>query len=58
MQQQQNNVQQWQQVEREATPLDHDRKYDDAGIYGFWKRGRDAIFDVQITDTECYTYQN
>ena len=30
----------------------------DAGVHGFWKRGRTTIFDVRITDTESRSYRN
>ena len=30
----------------------------DASCHGFWKRGREAIFDVRITDTECRSNRN
>ena len=30
----------------------YDEKQGEASIYGFWKRGQDAILDVRITDTK------
>ena len=30
----------------------------DAGVHAFWKRGRTAIFDVRITNTESRSYRN
>ena len=30
----------------------------DAGCHGFWERGRPAIFDMRITDTEARSYRN
>ena len=30
----------------------------DAGCHGFWDRGRPAIFDMRITDTEARSYRN
>ena len=30
----------------------------DASAYGFWQRGRTAIFDVRITDTQSLSYRN
>ncbi len=33
-------------------------KRGDASAHGFWQRGRTAIFDVRITDTQSRSYQN
>jgi hypothetical protein len=30
----------------------------DASAHGFWQRGRTAIFDVRITDTQSRSYRN
>ena len=30
----------------------------DAGCHGFWQRGRPAIFDIRITDTQARSYRN
>jgi hypothetical protein len=30
----------------------------DVGAHGFWKRGRTAIFDVQVCDTDAKSYRN
>jgi hypothetical protein len=33
-------------------------KCGDASAHGFWQRGRTAIFDVRITDTQSRSYRN
>jgi hypothetical protein len=33
-------------------------KRGDASAYGFWQRGRTAIFDVRIMDTQSRSYRN
>ena len=33
-------------------------KCGDASAHGFWQRGRTAIFDVRITDTQSCSYRN
>jgi hypothetical protein len=33
-------------------------KHGDADAHGFWQRGRFAIFDVHITDTQSSSYWN
>jgi hypothetical protein len=33
-------------------------KRGDASSHGFWQRGRTAIFDVRITDTQSRSYWN
>ncbi len=30
----------------------------DVGVHGFWKRGRTAIFDVQVCNTDTKSYGN
>jgi hypothetical protein len=44
-----------------TTPTDQNPptgKHGDAGAHGFWQRGRTAIFDVRIKDTQSCSYQN
>jgi hypothetical protein len=33
-------------------------EHGDASAHGFWQRGRTAIFDVRITDTQSHSYWN
>ena len=40
----------------DQTPLTGERG--DASAHGFWQRGRSAIFDVRITDTQSCSYLN
>ncbi len=35
-----------------------DEAHGDVGAHGFWKRGRTAIFDVQVCDTDAKSYGN
>ena len=40
-----------------TTPVP-DEKRGDAGVFGFWTRGRQAIFDVRVTDTDARSYRH
>ena len=40
-----------------TTPVP-DEKRGDVGIYHFWTRGRQAIFDVRVTDTDARSYRH
>ena len=37
-------------------PITGERR--DAGVHGFWERGRPCIFNVRITDTDARSYRN
>jgi hypothetical protein len=43
-------------AQTDQTPLTSERG--DASAHGFWQRGCSAIFDVQIMDTQSYSYWN
>ena len=40
-----------------TTPVP-DEKRGDVGIHGFWTRGRQAVFDVRITDTDARSHRH
>lgn len=46
------------QGEAAATTPDADQTRGDAGVHGFWQRGRPCVFDIRITDTDCRPYHN
>ena len=54
--QQQQRQKQRQRQPHTKTPVSEERG--DASCYGFWDRGREAIFDVRITDTEARFHRN
>jgi hypothetical protein len=45
-------------VQRNANEVLGDDARGDVGAHGFWKRGRTAIFDVQVCDTDAKSYGN
>ena len=54
----QQNTQQQQQRNEQRHDSEPTGERGDASCHGFWQRGRDAIFDIRITDTECRSYRN
>ena len=61
--QQQRQLTQQQQRQKQRQPQPHTKtpvseERGDASCYGFWDRGREAIFDVRITDTEARSHRN
>ena len=47
-----------QQEQEGGAPKHLDEKRGDAGVHGFWSRGRQAIFDVHITNTSSCSQRN
>jgi hypothetical protein len=45
-------------VQRNANEVLGDEARGDVGAHGFWKRGRTAIFDVQVCNTDTKSYWN
>ena len=45
-------------AKRGASEVLGDEARGDVGAHGFWKRGRTAIFDVQVCDTDAKCYGN
>ena len=39
-------------------PISQSMERGDAGVHGFWERGRPCIFNVRITDTDARSYCN
>ena len=52
----QQRQQQQQQQQNNSQPVDETRG--DAGVHGFWKHGRQAVFDIRVTDTEARSYRH
>ncbi len=45
-------------AQRNANEVLGDKARGDVGAHSFWKRGRTAIFDVQVCDTDAKSYGN
>ncbi len=45
-------------AQRKANEVLGDEARGDVGAHGFWKRGRTAIIDVQVCDTDAKSYGN
>ncbi len=55
----QSQQQRGQGQQQEQSTLDSiDGKRGDVGIYGFWSPGRQAIFDVRVTDTDARSHRH
>lgn len=56
--QQQQSRQAGQQQQQSTSSSNVDETRGDVGVHGFWQRGRPAIFDVRITDTDCRSHRH
>ena len=43
---------------QQQSTSDTDETRGDVGIHGFWERGRQAVFDFRVTDTDCRSYRH
>ena len=43
---------------QQQSTSDTDETGGDVGIHGFWERGRQAVFDFRVTDTDCRSYRH